>query len=31
LRFNGIRVSAAGVRKQEVQCNNCNHYSRIPI
>ncbi|MBU6390911.1 MAG: ribonuclease H-like domain-containing protein [Planctomycetota bacterium] len=29
LKFNGVRVSAAGIKKQEVQCGNCHSYSRI--
>jgi DNA polymerase elongation subunit (family B) len=31
LKKNGIRTTAAGIRKQEVQCKDCNSYSLIPI
>lgn len=31
VKLNGIRVSAAGVRKRETQCQDCGHYTRIPI
>jgi hypothetical protein len=31
IKKNGIRVSAAGVKSQEIQCKTCNHYSRVPL
>lgn len=31
LKLNGIRLTAAGIRKQEVQCRTCGHYHRYPI
>jgi len=31
VKKNGLRYSAAGVAKQEVQCLDCYHYSKIPI
>lgn len=31
LKKNGIRTTASGIRKQEVQCKNCHSYSLIPI
>lgn len=31
LKRNGIRVTAAGIKKQEVQCKDCGHYHRVPV
>lgn len=31
LKLNGTRVTAAGIRKQEVQCQDCGHYHRYPL
>jgi len=31
LKKNGIRVTAAGIKKQEVQCKKCGHYHRLPL
>lgn len=31
VKRNGIRVTAAGVKQQEIQCKKCHHYSKIPI
>lgn len=31
LKRNGIRITAAGLKKQEVQCMNCGSYARIAI
>lgn len=31
LKRNGVRVSAAGVKKQECQCQKCGSYQRIPF
>lgn len=30
IKFNGVRITAAGIKKQEIQCQNCGSYSRIP-
>jgi uncharacterized protein YprB with RNaseH-like and TPR domain len=31
VKHNGIRVSAAGLKKQECQCQKCGGYFRIPV
>jgi DNA polymerase elongation subunit (family B) len=31
VKRNGIRVTAAGLKKQEIQCQNCGSYHRIPL
>lgn len=31
LKRNGIRITASGMKKQEVQCLSCGSYGRIPI
>lgn len=30
IKLNGIRYTAAGVKKQEIQCKKCHHYAKIP-
>lgn len=30
IKLNGIRYTAAGVKKQELQCRGCHHYSKVP-
>lgn len=31
IKRNGIRITAAGLRKQEIQCQSCGSYHRIPL
>jgi DNA polymerase elongation subunit (family B) len=31
IKRNGIRITAAGMKKQEIQCMHCFSYSRIPL
>jgi len=31
LKRNGVRITAAGIKKQECQCNSCGSYMRIPF
>ena len=31
LKRNGIRITAMGIKKQELQCMSCGSYSRIPV
>jgi DNA polymerase elongation subunit (family B) len=31
VKLNGVRFTAAGVKKQEVKCKECHHYSLIPF
>jgi DNA polymerase elongation subunit (family B) len=31
IKRNGIRITAAGMKKQEIQCMSCFGYSRIPL
>lgn len=31
VKKNGIRVTAAGLKKQECQCQNCGAYMRVPV
>lgn len=31
IKRNGIRITAAGLRKQEIQCQSCGSYHRIPM
>lgn len=31
IKRNGIRVTAAGIKKQEVQCQSCGGFHRIPV
>src|SRR5258706_102053 len=29
VKKNGIKYTAAGVKKQEIQCNDCRHFARV--
>jgi len=31
VKRNGIKYTAAGVKKQEIQCNECHHYTRVTV
>lgn len=31
VKYNGVRYTAAGIKKQEVKCKDCHHYSLIPF
>lgn len=31
VKKNGIRITAAGLKKQEIQCNSCGAYSQVPF
>lgn len=30
IKLNGVRYTAAGLKKQEIQCKECHHYSKVP-
>lgn len=30
IKLNGVRYTAAGVKKQEIQCKHCHHYAKVP-
>jgi len=31
IKFDGVRVSAAGIKTQQIQCHDCHGFSRIPF